>query len=106
MLTEIPSTLGRNAPMHFLQNSSQWAKQSLRNKISSFESIAEAWERFQEYITACPHHGMQNWILIQTFYHGLKRSPLELIDAVAGGVFFSLAVGPAQRLVEKRAANQ
>jgi hypothetical protein len=44
----------------------------LRNKISSFqqnndESIAEAWEGFQLYITACPHHGMQNWFLIQTF---------------------------------------
>ena len=38
---------------------------SLRNGISSFqqlveESVAEAWERLQEYIAACPHHGMQN----------------------------------------------
>ena len=42
---------------------------ALRNKISSFqqladESIPEAWERIQEYVFACPHHGMEDWLLI------------------------------------------
>ena len=37
---------------------------ALRSKISGFqqlpdEAIPEAWERFQEYIAACPHHGME-----------------------------------------------
>ena len=48
----------------------------LRGKITSFqqqhdESVPEAWERFQDYILECPHHGMESWLLIQTFYHGL-----------------------------------
>ena len=59
---------------------------ALRNKISSFqqladESIPEAWERMQEYISACPHHGMEDWLLIQNFYHGLvplDRSHLDV----------------------------
>jgi len=38
---------------------------ALRGKISSFqqqhdESFAEAWERFQDYITECPHHGIED----------------------------------------------
>ena len=38
---------------------------ALRGKISNFqqtsmESIPEAWERLQDYIQACPHHGMEN----------------------------------------------
>ena len=38
---------------------------TLRNKISSFqqladESIPEAWERMQEYVSAYPHHGMKD----------------------------------------------
>ena len=38
---------------------------ALRNKISSFqqladESILEAWERMQEYVSQCPHHGMED----------------------------------------------
>jgi hypothetical protein len=37
---------------------------ALRNKISTFqhvmnETIAEAWERLKDYISACPHHGME-----------------------------------------------
>jgi hypothetical protein len=37
---------------------------ALQNKISRFqqltdETIAEAWERLQDYISTCPHHGME-----------------------------------------------
>jgi len=35
---------------------------------SSFESIPEAWERLQEYIRAYPHHGMEDWLVLQNFY--------------------------------------
>jgi hypothetical protein len=47
-----------------------------QNKISGFqqltyETIAEAWERLWDYITACPHHGMEEWFIIQSFYRGL-----------------------------------
>jgi hypothetical protein len=44
---------------------------------------------------------MQIWFLIQTFYHGPKRSAREHIDTAAGGAFFSLEVGPAQHLWRK-----
>jgi hypothetical protein len=43
---------------------------ALRNKFSGFqqltdETIAEAWECMQDYIIACPHHGMEEWFIIQ-----------------------------------------
>jgi hypothetical protein len=49
---------------------------ALRNKISVFqqlmdETIAESWERLQDYISTRPHHGMEEWFIIQSFYHGL-----------------------------------
>ena len=49
---------------------------ALRENIVSFqqqktETISQAWERFQGYISDCPHHGMATWLLMQTFYHGL-----------------------------------
>ena len=42
---------------------------ALRGRISNFqqasnESIPEAWERLQEYILACPHHGMDNCLIL------------------------------------------
>ena len=50
---------------------------ALRNRISGIqqllhETIPEAWERLQEYIQACPHHDMEEWLIIQNFFHGLN----------------------------------
>jgi hypothetical protein len=82
-----------------------------RNKISGFqqltdETIIEAWERLQDYISACPHHSMEEWFIIQSFYHGLIRSAREYIDDVVGGSFFALSIEEAHKLVEKMASNQ
>jgi hypothetical protein len=84
---------------------------ALRNKISGFqqltdETIAEAWECLQDYITTCPHHGMEEWFIIESFYHGLILSAQEHIDAATGGSFFALSIEEARKLVEKMASNQ
>jgi hypothetical protein len=49
---------------------------------------------------------MNDWFLIQTFYHRLKRTSRENLDAAAGGAFFSLQVLAAKELIEKMVANQ
>jgi hypothetical protein len=84
---------------------------ALWNKISRFqqltnEAIAEAWEHLQDYISPCPHHGMEEWFIIQCFYHGLIRSAQEHIDVAAGGSFFALSIEEAYKLVEKMASNR
>ncbi|WVZ87880.1 hypothetical protein U9M48_034455 [Paspalum notatum var. saurae] len=84
---------------------------ALRNKISSFqqladETVAEAWERLQEYIAAFPNHGMEEWLIIQSFFDGLNRTAQEHLDAAAGGSFVSQSVRAAKNLIEKIATNQ
>jgi hypothetical protein len=84
---------------------------ALRYKILTFqqlidETIAEVWERLQDYISACPHHGMEELFIIQSFYHGLVHSTREHIDAVAGGSFFALYIEEAWALIEKMAFSQ
>jgi hypothetical protein len=49
---------------------------------------------------------MQGWFLIQTVYHGLKRTSREHLGAAARGAFFSLWVPAAKELIEKMVANQ
>jgi hypothetical protein len=83
---------------------------AVQYKVSGFqqltdETITEAWERLQDYISACPHHGMEEWFIIQSFYHGLICSAQEHIDATAGGSFFTLSIEEAHKLVEKMASN-
>jgi hypothetical protein len=49
---------------------------------------------------------MENWLLMQTFYHGLTNNTHENMDAAAGGAFLSLTIPGATALVEKMASNQ
>ena len=49
---------------------------------------------------------MENWLLMQTFYHGLTNSTRENMDAAARGAFLSLTLPWATALVEKIASNQ
>ncbi|XP_021303776.1 uncharacterized protein LOC110430425 [Sorghum bicolor] len=79
---------------------------ALRGKISNFqqtslESIREAWERLQEYIRACPHHGMEDWLMLQNFYEGLTPMSKGHVDAATGGAFLSLTIENATTLIEK-----
>jgi hypothetical protein len=48
---------------------------ALRGKFLNFqqtslESIHEAWERLQVYIRACPHHGMEEWLVLRISMKG------------------------------------
>jgi hypothetical protein len=47
--------------------------------------------------------GIENWLLMQTFYHGLTSNTRETMDTVARGAFLSLTIPAATALVEKMA---
>jgi hypothetical protein len=49
---------------------------------------------------------MEEWFIIQSFYHGLIRSAQEHIYATAGASFFTLSIDKAHKLVEKMASTQ
>ena len=83
----------------------------LHGRISSFqqtgmESIPEAWERLQEYILACPHHGMDEWLVLQSFYNGLTTTSRAHLDAAAGGAYLDLTIAKATALIKKMVSNQ
>ena len=49
---------------------------------------------------------MEDWLLMQSFYHGLTQKAHEQLDATATGSFMSLTLGKAETLMEKIASNQ
>jgi glutamate/tyrosine decarboxylase-like PLP-dependent enzyme len=49
---------------------------------------------------------MEQWFIIQSFYHGLIHSAWVHIDAATGGSFITLSIEEACKLVEKMASNQ
>ena len=49
---------------------------------------------------------MENWLLMQTFYHGLTNNTRETMDVAAGGAFLSLTLPATIALMEKMDSNQ
>ena len=83
---------------------------ALRGRIYNFqqqkgETILEAWEHFQEYISECPHHGIEDGLLMQGFYNGLIWRTREQLDTTAEGSFMSLTLGKVECLMKKIAKN-
>ncbi|CAM8999709.1 unnamed protein product [Rhodiola kirilowii] len=61
-----------------------------RNKIISFrsmdgETLYEAWERYKELMRMCPHHNLELWHIMDTFYQGIDQGMRTLINQTAGG---------------------
>jgi len=84
---------------------------ALRREISNFqptslESIPKAWERLQDLVRAYPHHGMEDWLVLQNFYEDLTTISMEHLNATAGGAFLSLTIENATTLIKKIVANQ
>ena len=70
------------------------------------ETIPEVWEMLQNYIQASPHHGIENWLVLQNFYDGLIPMSKGHLDAAAGGAFLSLTIDGAMALINKMVSNQ
>ncbi|KAG7588658.1 hypothetical protein ISN44_As07g009770 [Arabidopsis suecica] len=82
----------------------------LRNVISGFtqknaETFCEAWERFKEYQTQCPHHGFSKASLLSTLYRGVLPKIRMLMDTASNGNFLNKEVEEGWELVENLAQS-
>ncbi|XP_022032571.1 uncharacterized protein LOC110933669 [Helianthus annuus] len=62
----------------------------LRSMIQEFrqkegESFYETWEHFKELLLKCPHHGFEDWALVEKFYHGVTPATRNMHNTTAGG---------------------
>nr|GFB15452.1 hypothetical protein [Tanacetum cinerariifolium] len=61
---------------------------NLRNEITRFqqrfdESFYEAWERFNDLLRACPHHGFSELHQLDTFYNALNVNDQDSLNSAA-----------------------
>jgi len=82
----------------------------MRNQITCFrkkdgESLFEAWERYKDILRACPHHGLEKWLIIHTFYNGLLYNTRMTINAAVGGALMNKPFNEAWGLIEVMAQN-
>jgi hypothetical protein len=84
--------------------------QSLHDKIATFaqyptETISKAFERFNEYTRAVPHHKFPKEDLVQKFYQGLTMASRTIIDASVRESIIELTPTQAFTLFKKVADN-
>ncbi|GJR12631.1 reverse transcriptase domain-containing protein [Tanacetum coccineum] len=62
---------------------------NLRNEITNFqqrfdESFYDAWDRFNDLLLACPHHGFSKLHQLDTFYNALNSNDQDSLNSAAG----------------------
>jgi len=53
----------------------------------------------------CPHHGLEKWLIIHTFYNGLLFTTEMNVDAAASGALMNKTYTGAYALIEDMAQN-
>ncbi|KAJ9546856.1 hypothetical protein OSB04_019399 [Centaurea solstitialis] len=69
------------------------------------ETLYEAWERYMDMLKKCPRHGLNEWMIIQTFFGGLHPQYKKDITAAAGGALMDKTYGEAVALIENLAEH-
>ena len=64
----------------------------LKRQISTFsqkdtETLHQVWERFNNLLNQCPHHGYESWLLVSYFYEGLTNRERRLVEMLCNGEF-------------------
>jgi hypothetical protein len=75
------------------------------NNILSFqqndnEHVATAWKRLKIMLRTCPSHGVNEWMILHSFYNGLNYMSRSMLDSAAGGAFMTKTVNEAKAILE------
>nr|GEZ18196.1 reverse transcriptase domain-containing protein [Tanacetum cinerariifolium] len=80
---------------------------NLRNEITRFqqrfdESFYEAWERVNDLLRACPHHGFFELHQLDTFYNALNVNDQDSLNSAAGGNFLDKMPRESLKIIENK----
>ncbi|GJW58147.1 reverse transcriptase domain-containing protein [Tanacetum coccineum] len=80
---------------------------SLQNEITRFqqrfdETFYEAWDRFNDLLQACLHHGFSELHQLDTFYNSLNSNDQDSLNSTAGGNFFDKMPRDCLRIIKSK----
>nr|GEZ61163.1 reverse transcriptase domain-containing protein [Tanacetum cinerariifolium] len=80
---------------------------NLRNEIMRFqqkfdESFSEAWDRFNDLLRACPHHGFSELHQLDTFYNALNVNDQDSLNSAAGGNVLDKMPSDCLKIIESK----
>nr|GFA41565.1 hypothetical protein [Tanacetum cinerariifolium] len=80
---------------------------NLRNEITRYQqrfnkSFYEAWDRFNDLLRACPHHGFSELHQLDTFYNALNVNDQDSLNSAAGGNFLDKMPRECLKIIERK----
>ncbi|GKB10223.1 hypothetical protein Tco_0844146, partial [Tanacetum coccineum] len=66
------------------------------------ETFYEAWDRFNDLLRACPHHGFSELHQLVTFYNALNSNDQDSLNSAAGGNFLDKMPRDCLRIIESK----
>ncbi|CAL8988393.1 unnamed protein product, partial [Prunus brigantina] len=87
------------------QKTNKIRQEILRFTQKEGEAFHECWERYKEMISSCPHHNIETWMQMQSFYEGLLDSERMMVDATSGEGLMNKTADEAFTLFESLSAN-
>ncbi|GJV42038.1 reverse transcriptase domain-containing protein [Tanacetum coccineum] len=80
---------------------------NLRNEITRFqqkfdETFYEAWDRFNDLLRGCPHHGFSELHQLDTFYNSLNSIDQDSLNSAAGGNFLDKMPRECLKIIESK----
>ncbi|GJR53687.1 hypothetical protein Tco_1404208 [Tanacetum coccineum] len=65
-------------------------------------SLAQAWDRFNDLLRACPHHGFSELHQLDTFYNALNANDQDSLNSAAGGNFLDKMPRECLKIIESK----
>nr|GEV91892.1 retrovirus-related Pol polyprotein from transposon 17.6 [Tanacetum cinerariifolium] len=80
---------------------------NLRNEITRFqerfdESFYEAWDRFNDLLRACPHHGFSELHQLNAFYNASNVNDQDSLNSTSGGNFLDKMPRECLKIIESK----
>ncbi|GKB35276.1 reverse transcriptase domain-containing protein [Tanacetum coccineum] len=80
---------------------------NLQNETTRFqqrfdETFYEAWDRFNDLLRACPHHGFSKLHQLDSFYNALNSNDQDSLNSAAGGNFLDKMPRDCLRIIESK----
>ncbi|GJR25320.1 reverse transcriptase domain-containing protein [Tanacetum coccineum] len=80
---------------------------NLRNEITRFqqkfdETFYEAWNRFNDLLRGCPHHGFLELHQLDSFYNALNSNDQDSLNSAAGGNFLDKMPRECLKIIESK----
>nr|GFA01352.1 reverse transcriptase domain-containing protein [Tanacetum cinerariifolium] len=74
----------------------------LQAPTKGYEDAIEAWERFNDLLRACPHHGFSKLHQLDTFCNALNVNDQDSLNSAAGGKFLDKMPQECLKIIESK----